>query len=285
MPAIRHDDTILRLIKRVDEIAAALRRVTVNLPLFDIANQNTPDQLSADQDNYVIGNYDLLRLTSSSTITITGLKGGIKGRFLRIFNVGNYPITLAHQDASSDSENRFKFSNGQDAPIPPSSNITIYYDSVAERWIGGDVYSSGAVFASITDNSFQSIPSGAITKMTFNATVSDQYGFFDSASNRFVIRFPGFYDVKINAVFNGEGSGLGYPRFLFIIHYTSIGGPVRSNIGYATQDYAAGVSAINVFLGDNYAQNDYIEFSAYQVSPTASNLSVAAANAIIQRIS
>lgn len=285
MPAIRHDDVLLRLVKDVSYIRSILNRVTVNLPLFDVANENTPSQLTGDQDNYTIGNYDLLRLSSSQAVTITGLKGGIKGRFLRIFNVGDYPITLSYQDASSNIENRFKFSNGQDAPIPPSSNITVYYDRIEERWIGGDVYSSGAVFAGITDNTFQSIPSGALTKMTFNASVFDQYGFFDDGNDRLVIPFPGFYNVSLNAVFSGVGAALGYPRFLYIIHYDSVGVAVRSNIGYATQDYAAGVSAINVFLGDNYDTDEYVEFSAYQVSPAAASLSLASANAIIQRLS
>lgn len=135
MPAIRHDDLLLRLLKRVEEISAALRRVTVNLPLYDVANENTPAQLTANQNNYVIGNYDILRLSANKTVRITGLRGGIKGRSLRIYNIGDNALLLPDQDAGSDAENRFKFPEGRIGYIGPGSSLELYYDSTAQKWI------------------------------------------------------------------------------------------------------------------------------------------------------
>lgn len=117
MSVIRDKRLLLRLLKDINDIRSALRRVTVNLPLYDINNENTPDQITADQNNYVIGNYDALRLSSDAARTITGLNRGVKGRSLRIFNIGSFAITLAHQDANSTAEYRFKFSNSRNAVL------------------------------------------------------------------------------------------------------------------------------------------------------------------------
>ena len=111
MPAIRHDDLLLRLVKDVTDIKSALRRTVANLPLYDIANENTPAQLTASQNDYAPGNYDNLRLSSNKTISITGIRGGVKGRSIRIFNVGSHAILLTHEDSNSIAANRFKFNN------------------------------------------------------------------------------------------------------------------------------------------------------------------------------
>lgn len=151
MPPIRQDELLFRLLKDINDIRSALRRVTANLPLFDIANENTPAVLAANQDDYVPGNYDILRLSSSLNVSITGIANGKKGRRLQIFNVGSYSITLSHQSASSTASNRFKFVNNSDFIIPPDGNALIYYDNTSARWVGGDM-------ASIYDVSNESTP-------------------------------------------------------------------------------------------------------------------------------
>jgi hypothetical protein len=117
---IRHDDILLRLIRDVNDIRANLRRVSSNLPLYDIANENTPEQLTISQNNYVPGNYDVLRLSSASPVNITGIKNGVKGRFLHLFNVGSHAITLVNASVLSLAANRFNFVNASDFIIPPS---------------------------------------------------------------------------------------------------------------------------------------------------------------------
>lgn len=132
------NELYLRLLKDVNDIKTALRRTVANLPLYDIDNENTPVVLSASQNNYVPGNYDVLRLASTSAVNITGIAAGVKGRKLRIFNVGSYVITLVHQSGSSLAANRFAFVNSISFIIPPSGNVLLYYDATTLRWIGGD---------------------------------------------------------------------------------------------------------------------------------------------------
>lgn len=195
MPSkIRHDDLLLRLLKDLNDVRAALKQVVATLPLFDIDNENTPAQLTTNQNNYNPGNYDVLRLSSNALVTITGIRRGIKGRRLRLFNVGSFPIVLAHQSVSSDAENRFKFSSAIDATIPPSSTILLYYDATQARWIGGDTYSSGAIYAETINTNQQSISIGVgPNNVDLGAIVSDQYGFIDIANDKIEIQFDGSY--------------------------------------------------------------------------------------------
>lgn len=151
MPAaVRYDALLLRLVKDVNDIRTALRRVTVNLPLFDISNENTPDAIETDEDNYVIGNYDVIRLNGTDDITITGFRGGVKGRYIKVFNVGSTVITLAHESGSSDAENRFSFAPGIDTIITAGSSILLYYDASQSRWIEGEQLEGSTIFKELS---------------------------------------------------------------------------------------------------------------------------------------
>lgn len=274
MPAIRQDQIYMRLTKQVNDIWSALRRVTVSLPLFDIANENTV-ALSSGQNNYIIGNYDLLRLSSTQKIIMTGLKGGIKGRFLRIFNVGSYPIILSHQDALSDAENRFQFSNGQDASVPPNSNVTLYYDATVERWIGGDTVSAGAVFAYMS-GAAQSIPDSVQTQLNFSAAPFDQYGFADLVNDYFDIPFDGFYLTVCHILYNADAVANTHRELIAQLstgtYISSIDVPNLSGISTGMVLVAPGY----------YSAGNKIEFHTLQRS--GGNLSISVYSAFIIKI-
>jgi hypothetical protein len=247
MPAIRQDSLLLRLIKDVTDIRANLRRVTVNLPLFDVANENTPTILMADQDNYLIGNYDILRLDSTLAVSITGLRGGIKGRYLRIFNISTFPITLIHQSGSSLAANRFFFSNARDTVIPPSSNVLLYYDVSLPRWVGGDYQSSGVVYGETFNVNAQIFGGAGGSKVDLGAVVSDQYGFIDIANNRIVIPFDGAYVFHYSclcSVFDGNRSIIFYLNTAQTNHGVSLDyGSIISSDWLTTATYSGMFSA------------------------------------------
>ena len=161
MPAIRHDDLLLRLVKEVNDIKAALRRTVANLPLFDIANENTPPQLTASQNDYAPGNYDVLLLQGSKVVSITGIRGGVKGRSLRLFNIGDYSIMIPHESNTSDAANRFRLQQGTNpiylASIEPNTNIQFYYLSSEQRWVAltqAATYNIGSDWSAQTAASF-----------------------------------------------------------------------------------------------------------------------------------
>jgi len=209
MPAIRQDQAILRLTKQVNDIWSALRRVTVNLPLFDIANENTPSQITADQNNYVPGNYDILRLESDQAgRTITGFDGGVKGRFLRLFNVGSYEIILAHQSASSDPENRIISPVGFDIVVNAGGEIALYYDSTQEKWRSS--YSSNAerISAEVRLTADYSVADATYTGIQWDDEISDTGNFWSAGDPfYFVIPETGWYYLECEVIYDVDPNG------------------------------------------------------------------------------
>lgn len=135
MPGLRRDDPILSLTREIAQIRGELRRHIAGVPLFDLSHQNTPAQIVANQNDYVIGNYDILRISSNAARTITGLAGGLRGRYIRLFNIGAFTITLSNQDVLSAVTNRFSFYGTQNIQLGAGSSILLYYDDIQGRWI------------------------------------------------------------------------------------------------------------------------------------------------------
>lgn len=208
MPAIRSDTTILRLIKDVTYIRSILNRVTVNLPLFDISNENSPAQITADQNNYVPGNYDLLKISSDQAgRTITGFRGGIKGRFLRLFNVGSYEIYLANQDAGSNPENRIISPTGFDIIINAGGEIVLYYDSTQQRWISS--YSSNAdrISCELELSGNQSLPNASYEVLSWGSVITDTGGFFNAGTPTLItIPESGWYYLQGIVIYDNNGT-------------------------------------------------------------------------------
>jgi hypothetical protein len=100
----------------------------------------SPAALSAGQNDWNPGRADVLYVTSSAAVTITGLSAtGIPDGFVvLLMNAnasGGAAITLAHESASSSAANRFR--------SPFSSNVILYadggsatlvYHSAINRW-------------------------------------------------------------------------------------------------------------------------------------------------------
>lgn len=275
MPAIRHDDLLLRLVKENTYIRSALRSVTTNLPLYDIASENTPAQLNADQNNYAPGNYDIIRLSSTLAVSITGLRGGVKGRMIRIFNDGLYSISLTHQSASSTAENRFKFSSGFSAIIPPGANVSLYYDATGSRWTDSDRNASGAVLCDLTKATVN-IAAGAITKVTGFTVVNDYYGFYDAANSRIVIKFPGVYIITLSTNNAFSASLPGYTLALYkntALYKVSYGFGVSEFEGF---NFSMSICALSL-LSINDVLEFYLRYNIGAGSTTYTSLSWAIA--------
>lgn len=110
----------------VSEFAASFRRSFSISPANLAANTNdwNPTDL---QFATVI----LLNQTTSS-ISLTGLSGGVSGREILFLNTGTQAITLANESASSTAANRFTL--GSDFSVAPKSGVYLWYDGGASRW-------------------------------------------------------------------------------------------------------------------------------------------------------
>lgn len=91
---------------------------------------STPPILTSTVHNYPIGNYSLLRLGSTVSVTITGFAGGTQGKVLWVINVGNNTIVLANQNTSSYAQNRII----GNVSLAANSTSLLWYDSTTQRW-------------------------------------------------------------------------------------------------------------------------------------------------------
>jgi hypothetical protein len=109
----------------VDKVSAA----------FSFAGIVTPAQITADQNDYNptgLATANVLRISSDAARSITGIAAQGTGRFLFLFNVGAFAITLTAEDAASAAANRFSVPA---APIiSANGSRAIWYDITSSRW-------------------------------------------------------------------------------------------------------------------------------------------------------
>lgn len=99
----------------------------------------SPAQITGDQNNYNptgLSTANVLRLTSDTTRTITGMVPPAQNAVLMVFNFGSSTITLSHENASSTAANRFTFAGGSDVALTRTGGIMLYYDQGSSRWMG-----------------------------------------------------------------------------------------------------------------------------------------------------
>lgn len=259
------NNTILRLVRDVNNIQSALRRVTSNLPLFDIANENTPATLTTNQDNYVPGNYDILRLSSTADVTITGFRGGVKGRSLEILNSGSFVISFSHASTSSLPENRILLPYEQRVSLLPTARVRFYYDSTRQRWTLSDPPTIQGLFgkAALVGFLSQTIPTGVETLITASTIFSDEWGYWDSTNYRFAVPSgeSGLYIASCSISWAGAGAGL--ETTLRQIRMMVDGG---LNVGSLGIPGVVGAGATNMFVCNiiRLKTGQYVEFTARQ---------------------
>jgi hypothetical protein len=99
----------------------------------------TPSSLSASQNDYAPGVCDIIRLSSSTAIDLTGLVAGtVDGAMRLVINTnasGGAAITLKHESASSTAANRFRsVTNADVILLADGGSVTLTYSSAISRW-------------------------------------------------------------------------------------------------------------------------------------------------------
>lgn len=106
----------------------------------------SPAQITADQNDYNVGNSSFIRLSSDASRTITGIDQGSNGKHLILVNTGAFNIVLANQSVASLAANRFITGTGADITLAPDERVAATYDATTGRWrFGAKVYSGGGV--------------------------------------------------------------------------------------------------------------------------------------------
>jgi hypothetical protein len=99
----------------------------------------TPSSLSANQNDYAPGVCDIMRLSSSTAIDLTGLVAGtVDGAMRLLINTnasGGAAITLRHESASSAAANRFRsVTNADVILLADGGSVTLTYSTAISRW-------------------------------------------------------------------------------------------------------------------------------------------------------
>ena len=112
----------------------------VRLPL------SVPNVLShspaANQNNYSPSGYSttsaqhqLIRVSPSASLKLTGLAGGVAGKLVTIRNSStDYLLWLEHENASSSSANRFTLRRSFPVFLLPGDSVTLIWNGAASRW-------------------------------------------------------------------------------------------------------------------------------------------------------
>lgn len=92
--------------------------------------------LSVSQNDWTPGTADVLYITASSPVTITGLAASaVDGFAVLLVNVGaTHAITLAHESSSSLAANRFRSPYGAYVLYPDGGSAVLVYHAASSRW-------------------------------------------------------------------------------------------------------------------------------------------------------
>jgi hypothetical protein len=99
----------------------------------------TPASLSGSQNNYDPGTADIIRLSSSTAVDITGLAAPSADGALRLLintnAAGGANITLRHENTSSAAANRFRsVTTANVVLLPDGGSVTLTYSTAVSRW-------------------------------------------------------------------------------------------------------------------------------------------------------
>lgn len=110
----------------------ALRRKTVKDAkdvdegkVFSIAPTARVDNLDTERSTVV-------QFTGTTNFSLTGIRNGVEGQRLVLFNNNTATITLEQDDANSFAENRMLFDTGADKTLAQNAATMLIY--LASRW-------------------------------------------------------------------------------------------------------------------------------------------------------
>lgn len=125
-----NDEIIKTLIQKVEALEREQKRLASLEPLFSILSSNFPAQITANQNDYDPGKADVLFLFSDASRNITGLTGGVTGRFLWINTYGANNIVLVHNSVLSQAANRLSCHTAANITLTPRKSAILTYTGV-----------------------------------------------------------------------------------------------------------------------------------------------------------
>lgn len=129
-------DFQIELLRRLDDLQRQIDLLATK-PLFDIRNLSTSISITADQNNLALDDYDMIFLTPDAPRTIHGITNGHAGRWLVIHNNSAFTLSITHQNAAADAENRIATATAGTIALPARNNAWLVYLDDATLVTGG----------------------------------------------------------------------------------------------------------------------------------------------------
>lgn len=163
--------------------------LTITNGFLALANDVTPAQITADQNNYSPTNLDeaaVLRLSSDASRTITGIDASVRygdGDILTLINVGSNNIILSDDDAASSAANRM-FLGGTDITLAPEFSITLIYDDTSNVWRPFNLTSGGSADGNGIYSGSGTVPAATVATVATGEEFNIDYGTTSTAALR-----------------------------------------------------------------------------------------------------
>src|SRR5262245_14978390 len=113
-----------------DELAS---RINEFLSFQEFQNNNHPE-ITADQNDFDLGNGIVHQLSTDAPRTITGILAPSVARFAICLNNGTQNISFANMSGLSEASNRIVTSTGFTVTIGANEAIALWYDLDIEHW-------------------------------------------------------------------------------------------------------------------------------------------------------
>lgn len=112
----------------------SLMRDESQVVLYRTMPANQESLTAAVSANYKIAAGNIVRISSSATVTLTGLAYTNPNREIALVNVGTGVVVLKTEDAASSSA--FRFALPLDWHLSANASAVLWYDSFSFRWRG-----------------------------------------------------------------------------------------------------------------------------------------------------
>jgi len=123
------DESIIEAMAReIQELKAKIEYLNTDKRLFRVQNLYVnPTTITANQNNYDVGYYDVVYLQSDASRNITGITNGITGRRLTIINYGSNNLVFVHSSGLSMAGNRLFCPGSANSTITPGRSLDLIF--------------------------------------------------------------------------------------------------------------------------------------------------------------
>lgn len=144
------------------QLSADLIKRLTDQDSLAFANQNTYEQVTSNQNDFILREGFLHRLETDASHEFTGFANVRPGRFVGIVNFGSNDIILPNENTGSVANNRIITGSGSYLRIATKRNALLLYDSATARWrvVGGSAPTGPRVLSSIFSNAGNAAGSG-----------------------------------------------------------------------------------------------------------------------------